>query len=275
MRRITVLGVLLGLLTATAAPCHSQVPATFPGVRSLLWIGAHPDDEVLVAPLLARLCIEEALSCTFLVLTRGEAGTCRLGNGCRPDLGAVRSREMQRSARLFKAKLHLWDLPDGGGIAGWSTASGSNRALLDRISSLLDAVLPDLILTFDPRHGSTCHPDHRAAAEVVLEALGQISRKPIVYFLETRVTGTTSPFSVSFSSAAPAAAGAIGFDANQRLSSPQLPAWQFLLLAAQSHASQFDQPALHGLRKVPARQRVVFFAPATMALASDAVWACN
>jgi LmbE family N-acetylglucosaminyl deacetylase len=275
MRQIPVLAALLGLLTATSAPCQAQVPATFPGVRSLLWIGAHPDDEILAAPLLARLCIEEAISCTFLVLTRGEAGPCRLANGCHPDLGTVRSREMQRSARIFNAKLHLWDLPDGGGIAGWSTASGGNRALVDRVSSLLDAVLPDLVLTFDPRHGSTCHSDHRAAAEIVLEALEQVSRAPIVYLLETRVAGTTSPFSVGFSSAAPAAAATIGFDANQRLDSPRVPAWQFLLQVAQSHPSQFDQPALRGLRKVSARQRVVFFAPATMALASDAVWACN
>lgn len=272
MRHLALLAVL-GLLIAS--PGRSTVPATFPGARSLLWIGAHPDDELLVAPLLGRLCVEEALACTFLVLTRGEAGPCLLESGCHPDLGSVRSRELQRSARLFGAKLYLWNLPDGGGLPGWNAASGGSRALVDRVSAVLAKVRPDLVLTFDPRHGSTCHPDHRATAEVALQAVERNPEVRTVYLLETRLTGTTAPFSVRLSAAAPAAAGAIGFDANQVVGKPGVPAWQFLLWSAQAHASQFDKPALRSLGRIPAGQRVVFLAPATLALTSDDVWACD
>ena len=36
-----------GILDPLPTPAS---PPLFPGVRSLLWVGAHPDDEVLVAP---------------------------------------------------------------------------------------------------------------------------------------------------------------------------------------------------------------------------------
>jgi LmbE family N-acetylglucosaminyl deacetylase len=258
---------------AEAAP--PRPPATFPGAKSLLWVGAHPDDETIAAPLIARLCVDEGISCTFLVMTKGEAGTCRLPNGCHPDLGTVRAAEMRRSARLFGARLNQWSLPDGGGLTGWNAASGGPDALVGRVASLIGRVKPDLVLTLDPRHGSTCHPDHRAAGEVVLEAVQRLSRQPMVYLLETHVTGSTSPFSIEFSPAAPASAGVLGFDANQALRARDTTAWQLTVLAAQAHASQFDAGAVGGLARLPSNQRVVFIAPAALVLDAESVLSCD
>jgi LmbE family N-acetylglucosaminyl deacetylase len=276
MRFVTlILCALTALVAGRAESSPPRSPATFPGAKSLLWVGAHPDDETIAAPLIARLCIEEGLSCTFLVMTKGEAGSCRLANGCHPDLGSVRASEMRRSARLFGAVLNQWSLPDGGGASGWATASGSHDALIGRVAALIRKVSPDIVLTFDPRHGSTCHPDHRAAADIALEAVQQLSRQPTVYLLETVVTGSTSPFSISFSPGAPASAGAMGFDANQALKVHPATAWQFTVWAAQAHASQFDAAAVRGLAKLPSNQRVVFVAPAALALTSDSVFSCD
>ena len=64
----------------------SPIPITWrlPAPGSVMWIAAHPDDEVLVAPLLARWCGDGHARCSLLVATRGEAGACRLPGGCRP-----------------------------------------------------------------------------------------------------------------------------------------------------------------------------------------------
>src|SRR5689334_7682364 len=115
-RRTTLASILL--LAAAGAGAQQEkaaqgVPRTFPGVSSVLWIAAHPDDETLAAPLLSRLCLDEGLQCSFLVFTRGEKGACLLPGGCRPDLGTVRAAEMARAAKLFHAGLTLWSLPDG------------------------------------------------------------------------------------------------------------------------------------------------------------------
>lgn len=131
------------------------------------------------------------------------------------------------------------------------------------------------MLTFDPRHGSTCHPDHRAAAAYVLEAANQSSKPPIIYLLETFVTGTSSPLTIQFSPGAAFSAGAFGFDANGTLKSRRSTAWQFTVWTAQTHGSQFEPAAVRGLSKFPSRQRVVYLAPAIIALASEPLITCR
>ena len=275
MRHYLAVFALAVFLASSAEPAQRRSPPTFPGASSLLWVGAHPDDEVIAAPLLGRLCVEEGLTCTFLVMTRGEAGQCRLANGCHPDLGSVRAAEMRRSARLFGARLTQWTLADGAGATGWATATGGLSTLLSQISSFVQEVNPDIVLTFDPRHGSTCHPDHRGAADLVLQAVRQLPRRPTVYLLETIVTGSTVPFTISFAAAATPAQGAFGFDANQTLPSLRQTAWQLTVLAAQAHASQFVPSAVRGLSKFPPQRRVVLTAPAALALGTPSPVTCN
>jgi LmbE family N-acetylglucosaminyl deacetylase len=275
MRHQLPLFALAVLVASNAHPAQRRSPPTFPGASSLLWVGAHPDDEVIAAPLLGRLCVEEGLACAFLVMTRGEAGQCRLASGCHPDLGSVRAAEMRRSARLFGAQLTQWGLPDGAGATGWAAASGSLETLLGQISALVQATNPDIVLTFDPRHGSTCHPDHRAAADLVVQAVSRGPRRPTVYLLETVVTGSTLPFNISYAAGTGPVHGTLGFDANQSLPSVGQAAWQFTVFAAQAHPSQFVPSAVRGLSRFSTRQRVVYTAPAALALGTPPALGCS
>src|SRR5437868_2920776 len=64
---------------------------------ALLWIGAHPDDESLIAPLLGRSCIEGSAHCSIIVFTaRTEA----------------RRAEMIAAASFFRSRLTQLDFPD-------------------------------------------------------------------------------------------------------------------------------------------------------------------
>jgi LmbE family N-acetylglucosaminyl deacetylase len=38
---------------------------------------------------------------------------------------------------------------------------GGRNKLVKRISETLDKFKPDYLLGFDPRHGTSCHPNHR------------------------------------------------------------------------------------------------------------------
>ncbi|MFY9822929.1 MAG: PIG-L family deacetylase [Thermoanaerobaculia bacterium] len=270
-RRATILcllALLLGL--ARVEPAVGKAPARrppplLPGTTSVLWVAAHPDDEVLVAPVLSRLCVDEGLRCSLLVLTRGEHGDCLLPGGCRPDLATVRTAEMTRVAKLYGARLTLWSLEDGAGQAdgsapAWDAASGGHAALVSSLASFIAASGADLVLTFDPRHGATCHADHRAAGNLVVDSMAQVQRAPALYFLETHADVSTSPFSIRFSPAAPAAAGVFAFDATAT--------WQTVLQNAQAHPSQFDAPWLRSLKSTPQQQRAVFLGHAALLLAS-------
>ena len=163
----------------------------------MLWIGAHPDDETLVARCSGASVSTSAVKCSFLVVTRGEAGHCLLAKGCKPDLGTVRTAEMKRAAKHFRAQLTLWDLPDGGAASGgWDADSGGHETLVARLAGFVARKRPDVVLTFDPRHGSTCHTDHMALGSLVLEAVAQLPNPPATYLLETRVTFTATPFAM-------------------------------------------------------------------------------
>ena len=243
MRTRVVLAVLLLALSADARVRAVRHPAP---AKSVLWIAAHPDDEALAAPLLERWCVEEGARCGMLVLTRGEAGACLLPAGCHPDVRTVRSAEAAAASELFGADLILLRYPNGG--AAWDGAE-----VAARVAGYIEAFHPDRILTFDPRHGTTCHPEHRATGQAVLDA--RLTYEPEIWLLETRLEVVASPFGLVFSSATPAAER---FDATAN--------WDAIAADMQRHPSQFSQEWIAAVQNVPVAGRAVFLAPAASIL---------
>lgn len=222
------------LLLIAAAPAAARVrPARAP--HRILWIGAHPDDEILLSPLLGRDCVERGSSCAMLVMTRGEAG----------GAAEVRMGEMAASAAMLHATLTQWMFPDvmADVDATWSAAAGGREALLARIAAAIEATAPTVVYTFDPRHGSTCHPAHRAIGALAAEAAARLALP--VYFVET-----TSSFRS-------AVAGPITVDA--------APFWAYLVRDARVHASQFPPSQVEMLDALPAEQRKVWLIDAKTA----------
>jgi len=226
--------VLLLLLTSR------QHAVPHPSPERILWIGAHPDDEAYVAPILGKSCVEGTDRCSLLVMTRGEEGGDPI----------VRSGEMQRAADFFNAHLDLWALSDVGidVDATWSAESGSHEALLEHIASVINAQNPTVIYTFDPSHGSTCHPAHRAVGALVIEEVARLGLTASrVLLVETTVDFLPNDF--VFHSATP---DAIAIDATQT--------WHYLVDDVATHASQFTEEQIEALRHTPAEQRRVFLA---------------
>lgn len=230
------------LLLATSFAARQRVvvpqPSALARARSVLYIAAHPDDEVPIAPWLARKCIEEQARCSFLIVTTGENGACLIPGGC-GDLGALRAAEMSRSAAQFGATLTMWGFRDG--------APHEWGALDERIRAHVDSIDPDVVITFDPRHGTTGHPDHRAIGQMVIDAIGG-SRE--LFLIETRIDIVASPLTIVFSAAPVTARVVERFDATSR--------WDALLRTMEIHRSQFDEAWVAEVAASPLR--AVFFA---------------
>jgi len=265
MTRQLPLALLLLVLTlpSTARSRTVRHPASAGDLapQSMLWIAAHPDDEAVAAPLLGRWCRDQHARCGFLLMTRGQQGGCLKPGGCEPDVATVRAAEAGAASQLFGAELFLLEYQDGGGVQppDWRSSPGDAPDVVSRVAGIIEAFHPAIILTFDPRHGTTCHPDHRETAAIVLDAVKLLPYDPAVYLLESRVTFTSDPFAIHFGSAV---AGADRFDATQE--------WSWIVEDMQRHPSQFDGSFLTAIQQVPPIERAVWFGKAEDMLAQSA-----
>ncbi|HJT17434.1 MAG TPA: PIG-L family deacetylase, partial [Thermoanaerobaculia bacterium] len=207
-----------------------------PGSR-ILWVGAHPDDELFLAPLLGALSEERTIG--FVVATRGQRGPCYRPEGCEPDLATVREEEMRNAAALFGGTVEFADCPDlsapddpEGVLRNWN---------IDRIREAIDRFNPDLIFTFDPHHGGRDHADHRAAGLVIERLRPSVP----VWRNATRVHWGEQP--PAFSATRP---DAIGFDAGDD--------WHYLIGDLKCHRSQMRPETLDWFANVPVDARTVW-----------------
>jgi LmbE family N-acetylglucosaminyl deacetylase len=212
------------------------VASRIDSAQKILVITAHPDDELLIAPLLARRCIRGGASCAILVMTTGNAA----------GLGDLRIVEMARSAQLLHLRLTQWTFSDVLNDVGavWAAEAGGRATLIRRIGEAIAAEQPDLILTLDPRHGTTCHPAHREIGQLVLE-----TGAPNVFLIETAARFVGSGFVLSNASPSHASVYAANDD------------WQYAVRVAAIHATQFTPDQAESLRTLPAEQQRVWFAP--------------
>ncbi|HEX5322308.1 MAG TPA: PIG-L family deacetylase, partial [Capsulimonadaceae bacterium] len=125
-------------------------------IRTLLIIGAHPDDCEARAGGLAAKYRKLGQAVKFVSVTNGDAGHHQMGGS---ELAARRLREARRVAEEFGIEYDIWDIPDGRLIADLATR--------DRVIREIRAFRPDLVITHRP---NDYHPDHRATGTLVMDA---------------------------------------------------------------------------------------------------------
>ena len=182
----------------------------------ILWIGAHPDDELFVAPWLGAM-FERGAAIRFFVATRGEQGPCYRPEGCEPDLATVREQEMRDAAALFGGEVTFGDCPDGSGgrpeevLNVWEP----RRA---RFAQAIEQFAPDEIVTLDPHFSG--HADHMAAGRIVTSL-----HVPVRILLAESRPSWRAPMTI-----APAVGNAEPFEAKAY--------WHWLIRDLQCHRSQ-------------------------------------
>ncbi len=137
--------------------------------RTLLAIFAHPDDEVVVAPLLSAYA-RHGTRVHLAIVTDGEKGVSpHAGIPAGPKLAQIRAEEARCSCRALGIEAPtLLGFKDGelGGIVTPPWRQLSDVKL--RIAKVMEEIRPDAIVTFGP-DGGYGHPDHRLVGAVVTE----------------------------------------------------------------------------------------------------------
>lgn len=196
------------------------------GVRSVLAVVAHPDDESFgLGGVLHRLTAAGAAA-AVLCFTHGEASTL---HGCEGDLDVLRPAEFAAATRVLGiGHSELLAYPDGG--LGQVPLAG----LAAHVTRLARQVRPSHLLAFDVS-GITGHPDHARATAAALAAAGELGIPVLIWALPDAVAGAlNTEFGTSFAGRPEPDLARITVDRARQ--------WE----AIACHASQAtDNPVLH------------------------------
>jgi len=156
--------VFCSVVLATAGLPSRSTAQT--GRGTLVAVFAHPDDERIVGPILARYA-REGHEVYLVVATDGSKGVREhAGVPAGDSLARVRADETRCAAgRLGIHPPLLLGLEDGG-LASF----GSLERLRSEVRRVLRDLRPEVVITFGPE-GGTGHPDHRLVGVVVTEVV--------------------------------------------------------------------------------------------------------
>lgn len=196
-----VTGLLLAAVLSTAPAFAADAPAA-PGSigqalagQRILHIAAHPDDEAIFAPMLAEACRFNGATCHLVVAQDADSYGClrTIGLADTKRCSAIRRKEVAASAANLDATHEFYGFREGmynwndagvrSNLAALEEEAGGREALVARFRRTLDEFRPDVVLGFDPRHGTSCHPNHRAVLQLAIEAIGGLppERRPQVW----------------------------------------------------------------------------------------------
>jgi LmbE family N-acetylglucosaminyl deacetylase len=139
---------------------------------SVLYIGAHPDDEN--TGLMAYFCKEKKYRTAYLSVTRGDGGQNLIGSEKDSDIGILRSQELLAARRIDGGEQYFTRAID----FGFSKSVEETMQIWQKEKALADIVWiirnfrPDVIVTrfpADPAAGGG-HGHHTAATILALEA---------------------------------------------------------------------------------------------------------
>src|SRR6266446_2997138 len=182
--RFVLLSFILYSLSLAQLPAAPPNPPSDDRYKAdILLIVAHPDDDSLAAPYLAKAIYEEHKHVSVIYGTRGNSGGNSVGNEQAKSLGAVREIEGRR-ALASMGILDVWFLnsPDTPGQdVLHSLETWGHGASLEQVVRLVRLTRPEVILTWLPLYvAGENHDDHQAAGVLATEAF-DIAANPVVF----------------------------------------------------------------------------------------------
>jgi LmbE family N-acetylglucosaminyl deacetylase len=137
--------------------------------RRLLAVFAHPDDEILVAPLLAAYARRGA-RVHLAIVTDGEKGTnAHAGIPAGPELAKVRADEARCSCRALGIEPPILLGFKDGELGQPSRPPWGPLANVQReVARVFQELRPEVVVTWGPE-GGYGHPDHRLVGAVVTQ----------------------------------------------------------------------------------------------------------
>lgn len=252
-------------------PMNNQTPdKVFSAAQRILLFVGHQDDEILFSPFLGRYC--ESKTCKIISATNDPVRVYEWPAAMAkfPAQSAVASLASPMPNAKPSQVLSAWDQQ----LAAMGATTNSAVAVE------IDKFRPDVILTLDPRHGTSCHPTHRAIGEAVRKGVAAYSGahfadKTKLYFLTTRRidyvehTPTGSHGILGLVPSAPKDPTSVVYSGNDWLSSSKGSGWNFAATLVKVYGSQFTDADHARVLAAPELERTTAFQRVTDYVASD------
>lgn len=172
----------MALMTAGAALANGTHQSQAAEAPDVLVVLAHPDDELVMAPAIARLARDGA-TVHLAFATSGDRGPGVSALEPGAELASRREAEAQCSANALGASTsEFWRLGDGT-LASDARKDGSPaKAFLTKLDALYTAAKPDMILVWGP-DGGYGHADHRMVSALVTQYVqGKAGDRPTLAY---------------------------------------------------------------------------------------------
>lgn len=156
-------------------PSHTTTQRAAP--PSVLAILAHPDDEITIAPVLARIA-REGGTVTIAFATSGDAGPGVSDMEPGDELAALRENEARCAAfALGLPEPLFWQLGDGALATFAHHPESAAVRLRANIATLIAETEPRVVMTWGP-DGGYGHADHRMVSNAVTEVVQSMRKRP-------------------------------------------------------------------------------------------------
>ena len=156
--------------------------------KTILFIGAHPDDETILGELLIKYA-KLGNKVIVMIATDGKDGTRVTKMRAGDSLGNLRKLEATCACKKMEIQppifLSIERLDTKIGVGNYFK---SHKLLLDSLKVKIAAIKPSIILTFGP-DGDTHHSEHIVVGGAVTELLlaeGWVEKYPLYYFAWTK-----------------------------------------------------------------------------------------
>ena len=173
-RKVITTALAVAALVASLAYAQKP-PKKSPAAQKqkvLLALFAHPDDETIVAPVLAAYA-RQGVKVYLMVATDGRMGIMpHAGIPAGDELARVRHGEVECAAKELGIEPPMWiGLPDAG-LAAIKPAVAYPGEPLDKLAvelrKQIDELDPQVIISWGPE-GAYGHPDHRLVGDVAMQ----------------------------------------------------------------------------------------------------------
>ncbi|MDY7097534.1 MAG: PIG-L family deacetylase [Pseudomonadota bacterium] len=143
---------------------------------SVLIILAHPDDEIMLGPVIYRFA-REGGDVRVIFATSGDAGPGISGMEPGQELAEARENEARCAAfALGIDEPEFWKLGDGTLATNARADRSSAKQALGMIAEAIALTKPDVVMTWGP-DGGYGHADHRTISALVTQVIGSMTKR--------------------------------------------------------------------------------------------------